>query len=285
MSNLVLSHKTFSPAKLNLHLNVTGKKFHFHTLKMLNVLIDFSDEILFDVLSEPSKGVQTSFEPSYPQIGKNNLITRAYSKFCEFNEEIRAVSVHIKKEIPPGSGLGGGSSNAAQALSFFNSLWPLYTKETLLKTALELGSDVPFFVYGKTALVEGIGEIITSLDIDLSEWWIVLVIPGIFLSTAEVFNKYDEMLHYHHEYECESSKFHKLELFPLHNDLTLPAISIQPSIADLLHDIKKCGARDASMSGSGSSCFGLFDDFERADKACAKLLKKYPLVKVLKVLS
>lgn len=252
---------------------------------MLNVMIDFSDELMFEVFPDIFQHIKTIFNPNFEQIGMNNLITRAYHKFSELNEDINAVKVSINKKIPPGSGLGGGSSNAAQALTFFNSLWPKYSQEHLLKVALELGSDVPFFIYGKTARVEGIGEIINSIELDLSGWWLVLVVPGIFLSTAEVFKKYDELIHYQHDYDFDTVKSFENSLFPLHNDLILPAISIQPLIADLLYDIKKSGAVDASMSGSGSSCFGMYDHLDKAEKAQYSLLKKYPLVKLVKIIN
>jgi 4-diphosphocytidyl-2-C-methyl-D-erythritol kinase len=283
--NMIQLHKSLSPAKLNLHLHVTGKSFHFHTLQMINVVIDFSDELTFEVSPVLLKQINTMFNPNFEQIGKNNLITRAYNKFIDFNKEINAVNVSIIKNIPPGSGLGGGSSNAAQALIFFNTLWPKFTKEQLLKVALELGSDVPFFIYGKTSRVEGIGEILSPLQLDLSGWWIVLVVPGIFLSTAEVFRKYDELIHYQHDYDLNSVRTFEQDLFPLHNDLILPAISVQPLIADLLQDIKKSGAIDASMSGSGSSCFGMYDKLDKAERARDSLTKKYPLVRLVRIVS
>jgi 4-diphosphocytidyl-2-C-methyl-D-erythritol kinase len=278
-------YKSLSPAKLNLHLHVTGKSSHFHTLQMLNVVIDFYDELCFEVLPDQTKLINTIFSPNFEQIGKNNLISRAYSKFNCLNDSIGAVKVSIDKHIPPGSGLGGGSSNAAQALIFFNSLYPKYSHEELLKVALELGSDVPFFIHGKTAKVEGIGEIVNPLELKLNGWWIVLVVPNIFLSTAEVFKKYDELIHYQHDYEIDHVRTFENDLFPLHNDLILPAISIQPMIADLLQDIKTTGAKDVSMSGSGSSCFGIYDCLEKAEKACKFLLKKYTLVRLVKIIS
>ena len=282
---MIQCHKSLSPAKLNLHLHVTGKSFHFHTLQMLNVVIDFSDELIFEVSPVLFKHIKTMFNPNFEQIGKNNLITRAYNKYNDLYEDINAVNVSIIKKIPPGSGLGGGSSNAAQALIFFNTLWPKYTQEDLLKVALDLGSDVPFFIYGKTSRVEGIGEMVSPIGIDLSGWWIVLVVPGIFLSTAEVFKKYDELIHYQHDYDFDAIRSFENNLFPLHNDLILPAISIQPLIADLLYDIKKSGAVDASMSGSGSSCFGMYDKLDKAEKARDNLTKKYPLVRLVRIIS
>lgn len=278
-------HKCLSPAKLNLHLHVTGKCSHFHTLQMLNVTINFFDELCFEFLPDQYHHIDTDFVPNFQQIGKNNLISRAYAKFCQQNESMPALNVSINKHIPPGSGLGGGSSNAAQALLFFNHFFPLYSQEQLLRIALDLGSDVPFFLYGKTAVVEGIGELIKFLDLKLQNWWIVLVTPGIFLSTAEVFKKYDELIHFQHDFEAETIRSFEHDLFPLHNDLILPAISLQPLIADLLQDLKNSGANDSSMSGSGSSCFGMYDSLEKAEKASEILTKKYTSVRLAKIIS
>ena len=174
-----------SPAKLNLFLHITGRRDNgYHKLQTVFQLLDYGDNLTFS--SNPTGKITIS-----PQIegvaAENNLIVRA-AKLLQAKAGCNSgCDIVVEKKIPMGAGLGGGSSNAATALVGLNHLWQCDLEpDTLAELGAALGADVPVFVHGNSAFAEGIGELLTPLDIP--EQWYLVITPDVHISTAEIFS-------------------------------------------------------------------------------------------------
>ncbi len=266
-----------SYAKINLYLRVLGKSGHLHELSMINVLIDYFDEMDFTITPSETSFIETIFEPDCYHIGKDNLVNQAFYYCAPFFKQALSVIVRIKKNIPPGTGLGGGSGNAAQLIEILRPylIQSFHHHENTI--AKSLGSDVPFFLYRKPSLVTGTGENIQALPFRLPPWWLLLVIPNFSCSTAEVYRVYDLMLDQKKIFTISAPKDFKnsSSIFPLVNDLYFPAMNLEPRLMAILSDLKKTQALDCTMSGSGSSCYGIYSEKSHAQDAYTKLLPKY----------
>ena len=171
-----------APAKLNLHLQVLRKREdEFHNIASALQLINLFDELTFIRREKEIELVE------YPNPIKANLVYQAAHSLKKKTNTPYGAKITLKKNIPIQKGLGGGSSDAAATLIALNKLWRLnLTKDQLAKIALELGSDVPFFVYGQSAWVEGKGELIKKIQID--NQWFILIFPEVNISTREAYN-------------------------------------------------------------------------------------------------
>ncbi|MEJ2519651.1 MAG: 4-(cytidine 5'-diphospho)-2-C-methyl-D-erythritol kinase [Desulfuromonadales bacterium] len=183
----------------------------------------------------------------------------------------RDVSIRITKQIPVAAGLGGGSSDAAAVLLALDELLALdLPRAELLQLGMQLGADVPFFLYGQTAWATGVGDRLRPWP-GLPPLWLVLVNPGIAVSTASVFRN----LRLTHPgpiaklpgFPAETSALVRL----LHNDLEAVTCQKYPVITTIKEQLVASGARGALMSGSGSTVFGLFDDRNSAAGAAGQL--------------
>ena len=186
-----------------------------------------------------------------------------------------------------GAGLGGGSSNAAYFMKALNNIFSLkLTKEELQKISLQFGSDIAFFFEDKASIVRGRGDIIENYN-NFNEISALLINPKINLSTKEVFAKFDN----HFSTKILAQELQKKEVFDLinnfSNDLTKPAITILPAIADILNQLKNQQAKIAKMSGSGASCFAIFADQNQLNLAEQNLSKLFPnyFIRQVKILS
>ena len=173
-----------APAKLNLFLHITGRKDDgYHLLQTLFQFIDYGDELYFSVRDDGLVS-RISGADSIPE--HNDLTFRAAKLLQQATDCKKGVDIRIRKNLPLGGGLGGGSSDAATTLVALNHLWGLeLPQETLLDLAMSLGADVPVFVFGQSAWAEGIGEKLTACDLPTP--WFVVVHPGVQVSTAELF--------------------------------------------------------------------------------------------------
>jgi 4-diphosphocytidyl-2-C-methyl-D-erythritol kinase len=171
-----------APAKINLSLEVTGRRDDgFHDLVSVMQTVSLADTLRLGLDAE------VRFSVSDPRLRENNLVERAAHLLREHGAGDQGCRIHLHKCIPAAAGLGGGSSDAASALVGLNRLWQLgLSCEQLLPLAERLGSDVPFFLYGGTCLVEGRGERVSRLP-DPAASWYLLVNPRAAVSTAEVF--------------------------------------------------------------------------------------------------
>jgi 4-diphosphocytidyl-2-C-methyl-D-erythritol kinase len=174
-----------APAKLNLFLHITGRREDgYHNLQTAFQFIDRCDELEFTITKSPAINMLTPIEGVADE---DNLIVRAAKSLqrkanCQLGAEIS-----LKKVLPMGGGLGGGSSNAATTLVALNQLWQCHlTIDELAQLGLSLGADVPVFIRGKAAWAEGVGEKITPITVD--EPWFVVIVPNCHVSTAEIFS-------------------------------------------------------------------------------------------------
>ncbi len=259
--------KILSPAKINLFLQVTGKRPDgYHELFSLMCCVDLFDTIF---LQFGLKNIQV--ESSHPQIplDDTNLAHRAAAVFLKALNTHDGLKIIIDKSIPVAAGLGGGSSNAASVLKGLNRHYGYpFSRNQLMSMGLGLGADVPFFLFGKPALASGIGEKLKAYFAPLP-FYVVVVYPGFKVSTGEVFQKLNLGLT-----KCKK-KIKKLFLIKngfdpklnLVNDLEIVTTSEYPVILSIKEQLLNQGALGALMSGSGPTVFGLFSDSRTAGRA------------------
>jgi len=259
--------KILSPAKINLFLQVTGKRPDgFHELFSLMCCLD-----LFDIIFLRFGGKKIEIESSNLQIplDETNIAHKAATLFFKTLKTTDGVNIRIEKSIPVAAGLGGGSSNAASVLIGLNRHYGLpFSREELMSLGLRLGADVPFFLFQKPAFATGIGEKLEAYQ-GILPYHILLVNPGVEVHTAEVYRNLNLRLT-----KCKkiiTKPFLKQSGFDaaLHlcNDLESVAISKYPLIASLKKQLLAHGALGALMSGSGPTVFGLFSDPRKAVQA------------------
>ena len=256
-----------SPAKINLFLKVIGKRPDgYHDLVSLMCGITLFDNITVDI---GGAGIAVSCNDPDVPTDESNLVCRAvrvFQKAAGLNEGVR---IDIRKHVPVGAGLGGGSSNAAALLTGLNEHYgfPLST-DNLRSLGATIGADVPFFIDGKPAIATGIGEKLELFG-GMPDFHLVLINPGFLVSTAEIFKKLKIGL-------TNSAKKPKRDLLidqkfdvasHLCNDLETVTSTIYPDIAEVKAALIAQGAEGALMSGSGPTVFGLFSDSKSAERA------------------
>ncbi len=182
METLTLS----APAKINYLLDVIAKRPDgYHDLRMIMQRVNLCDQISLTVTGAPEI-VVTCNSPGAPN-GSKNIAWKAANVLLDSAKSINGVTIEVTKNIPTAAGLGGGSSDAAAVLTGLNALLKIgYSDKKLMEIGCTLGADVPFFIFKKTALAEGIGEKLTILP-DVPKCWILLINPGIHVSTAWVY--------------------------------------------------------------------------------------------------
>ena len=268
--------KIRAPAKINLRLRVVGKrKDGYHLVDTIMVPVSLYDEI--EILKTGSRGELelTCHHPLVPS-GKNNLAYQAASLLLRERRIQDGVRIHISKRIPVGAGLGGGSTDAAAVLRGLNRLLGLnYPLKRLERISLSLGADVPFFIRGVAARVQGIGERVTPIR-DFPRLWVVIAYPGFSVSTAWVYGNLRRKLT---KSRLNTSIISLLESPDkigrlLVNDLESVTASHYPKIGFLKEKLTRAGATGALMSGSGSSVFGVFSSRRRAKQALLRLRKE-----------
>ncbi len=263
-------------AKVNLSLVVLGRRDDgFHELDTLFQTIDLSDRL---VLSEAEGLTLEVDDPAVPADGRN-LVLRAAEALREEARISRGAAITLRKGIPAGGGLGGGSSDAAAALVGLRALWGLDVGlATLERIGTALGSDVPFFLHGGTARGTGRGERIEPLP-DAPSRGVVLLLPPFGVSTAEVFGRLGAPR------LTASGAVSNLsnpgpERFPDRNDLEPAAEAQAPELRRLRMLLQDAGALRARLSGSGSTVFGLFPDVETARAAADRIMSAGPGARV-----
>jgi len=256
-------------AKINLGLLLVGKRIdEYHDIATVFQQVDLCDEMLFRKTASSVRIVSSGL--TLPQDERN----LAYQAFTIFRDRFRiqgGIEIHIRKAIPIGAGLGGGSSNAATTILAVNELWN--TKRStydLEELAAEIGSDVPFFLRGGTALGLGRGEILKSMELPTG-WWIVLVYPGIEVSTGWVYGrakitltneeKLSKLRSIFRQFPSRTLKAH------LENELEGVVFKRHPVLREIKEQMYQREAFYASMSGSGSTVYGLFMHRKHAEAA------------------
>ncbi|MCE3232269.1 MAG: ispE [Rickettsiaceae bacterium] len=267
-----------APAKLNLFLHVTGKREDgYHLLESLMIPLSIGDEVRVGQSDKLELQITGPFAATIAN-SYDNIVLKAAQLLAEKAGRKPDVKIALEKNIPVGAGLGGGSADAAAVLKLLNDLWQLgFSTEKLMEIGLELGADVPFCVMGKPALVTGIGEVIKPVD-KLPDLNILLVNPNKHLSTPEVF-KYEPII-FSDELGLtipkDITEFIDL-LQKQHNALEANAVSIIPDIAEVLSIIgQQDGCLLARMSGSGATCFGIFNNKASLEMALGAIKKGNP---------
>jgi 4-diphosphocytidyl-2-C-methyl-D-erythritol kinase len=265
-------------AKINLTLHVTGKRADgYHVLDSLVLFTEFGDHLS----ARPAR--QITLEISGPFADKlsttDNLVISAAKALEQALGEGRGAALHLEKNLPPASGMGGGSADAAATLRLLQKLWSKTLPGDGVQTlALKLGADVPVCLAQAPAFMRGIGEDLDPVTL-FPTLPVVLINPGVHVATPDVFRA----LNYNPaNARCLAPKppvFTSAEdlldwLSHTRNDLIAPAIRLSPEIGhvlELLDATKDC--RLARMSGSGATCFGLFSN-EKSAKAAARTVQK-----------
>jgi 4-diphosphocytidyl-2-C-methyl-D-erythritol kinase len=256
-----------SPAKINLTLEVFGKRPDgYHEIRSIVQPVNLFDEVKIDI--EDGEGIVIESKGLEIPGGKDNLAWKAAEVFLEESELNLDVKVSIRKRIPLGSGLGGGSGNAAAVLVGMNRMTKKISENELVKLAPKIGADVALFINCRSAVIEGIGEKITLIR-EFPLFYYVLLNPGFETSTRRIYEFWDEMAKEESltrtNMEDTVSLF-KEGQFPLSNDLEEPAMYLYPEIEALKERLLGMEVQAVSMTGSGSTVFGVFRDEEEAER-------------------
>lgn len=241
-----------APAKLNLFLHITGRQPDgYHLLQSVFMLIDWCDTLHFE--KRPGGGI--SREDLTMALPDNDLITRAAHLLQNHTGCTDGVHIAVEKQIPAQAGMGGGSSDAASCLLALNRLWKLKLNlSELEQLGLKLGADVPFFLRGRNAWVEGIGEKITPIDLPAAHFWVIKPPTG--LETSQIFAHPDLK----RDTNTATISVFAAQTYDFgHNDLQAVAQNLCPGIGQAILLLNDHGLQ-ARMTGSGSAVFALCKD-------------------------
>ncbi len=262
-----------APAKVNYRLDVLRRRPDgYHDLRMIMQRIDLCDEVVIALVEKP--GIRVVCGRQGVPDGPGNIAWLAADALLKRSGRLTGIDISISKNIPVAAGLGGGSSDAATVLMGVNELLDLkFSDELLMEIGVKLGADVPFFIFKKCALAEGIGERLTPVA-HIPAAWLVLVNPNIHVSTAWVYKN------------LQLTTDNVANIIPLFyksigdicavlaNDLESVTIDRFPLIGEIKKQLLAAGACGALMSGSGPTVFGLFDNEEHARQAAQELARE-----------
>lgn len=251
-----------APAKLNLFLHVVGRLPNgYHQLQTLFRLIDFCDFLKF----EPSDEILLKTKITGVE-DADNLCFKAAMALKTATNYKKGAAIFLEKNLPQGGGLGGGSSDAATVLMALNFLWQTnLPREDLLKIAITLGADVPFFIFGDNAFAEGVGEKLQSVN--LPDAFYLLVIPSVACPTPLIFK--DPLL----KRDTPKISAESWQSLKTCNDLEAVALRLFPELQSVLADFQQV-APNAQMTGSGACFFAGFES-ESSAKRAQEALPKY----------
>ena len=272
-----MTRQFLAPAKVNLALRIVGRRADGYHL-LWTVMTFFP---LYDVLEICSPVADLQFTCDLPVTvdPEKNLVWQAARALQEASGTRHGAHLHLRKAIPHGAGLGGGSSDAATTLLALNELWGLHWPlARLMAVGVQLGADVPVFLGGQAALAEGIGERLTPLP-QLAEAALLVINPGLVLGTAAVFQQWHRQPTPAFEAIVPPLLPHSYRnnILPLlTNDLEATATDLLPVIALLAGALRQQGAQGTVMSGSGSSVLGVFAEDGQAVAAAALLRRAHP---------
>jgi 4-diphosphocytidyl-2-C-methyl-D-erythritol kinase len=255
-----------SPAKLNLFLHINGRYENgYHQLQSIFQLLDLGDELAFDINDSVNINLITPIEGVPNQ---DNLIVKAalllQKNYFERTKVKMGCDIYLKKRLPMGGGIGGGSSNAATTLVALNFLWDCRLSDSqLAELGLQLGADVPIFVHGNSAFAEGVGEQLTPVN--LPEKFYLVVFPDCHISTAAIFNA-DDLPRNTPKIRCQDYQFENTR-----NDCQELVVNLYPNVAKTLRWLLEYAP--SRMTGTGACVFSVFDSEKDAFNVQAKLPK------------
>ena len=258
-------------AKLNLYLDIFPKAGRLHPLSMVMQSVSLYDELWFEPISNKHLEIVSNVE----EITQENIMQKAYSYFLAsyMNKVTHGWVVKLKKSIPLGGGLAGGSGNAAVMVHLMQRAFNIsLTREELTKLNLKLGSDVNFSYFGGTSLVESLGD---SLNPCRTPWrYYILVVPKVTMNTAEAFRLWDIL---------EASSHNPIALsinevsrgFVPYNAFEKVVFSLYPELLTIKQQLLCEGALHGLLTGSGSTVFGIFNSKEAQEQAYKRLKLVY----------
>jgi len=259
-----------APAKVNLHLQVIGRRPDgFHEVRTLLQSVDLADEL--EAEPAPAGTLDLEVEPAGFVERADNLVLRAARALWDLVDDRPGARMRLHKRIPVGAGLGGGSADAAAALVLLDQLWSLDLDRTSLhRVAATLGSDVPFFLHGGLALGVGRGEEVYPLP-DLGELGVVLAVPGVSISTPEVYRRLGQRLTWRPPdasvYCLAVGLSTEVPWKTFRNDLQPVVLEGWPQVAAAADLLRDCGPLYWSVTGSGSASFAVFSSQRAAEGA------------------
>ncbi len=288
MTKLTELNNCLAPAKVNLFLHVLGRRADgYHLLQSVFQLLDYGDTLHF-TLREDGKIRRTTALAGVAEV--DDLVVRA-AKLLQSQTPRMGVDIRLEKVLPMGGGLGGGSSDAATTLIALNHLWQIgLNREQLMQIGLKLGADVPFFLFGKNAFAEGVGEELQAIATPAC--WYVVIEPGVSVPTPAIFSAHDltrdtKPVTIADFSSSPASCFGK-------NDLQAVAARLYPPIAQAVTWLSHYGA--ARMTGSGACVFCAMPNLADAQRVvaaaqaafpdqwkvwCAKALTQHPMAQYL----
>lgn len=262
-----VSYQIRPKAKINWDLYVTGVLPNgYHQLDSIVAPIDLCDEV--ELTIAPGEGIKVLCD-NFP--GEENIVHKAIHAFMQHYPCKSKITAKIKKNIPHGAGLGGGSSDAASVLTKLNEHFgnPLSIGK-LNAIGASIGADVPNFFHDGWRRMTGIGEIVEPVEAQQRE--LLLVAPSMPLQTKEVYARWDKF--------CvpDTPPAFDLRMRHPHNSLQAASVALCPEIASIVDALLDCGAITACMTGSGSVVFGWFENEKKAHKASSSLSKKWKVI-------
>ncbi len=271
--------REYAPAKINLHLNVFPKRSDgYHPIESIFQAVPLYDDILVKLRGE-SLGCVVQCEAM--QLPKENTLTRTYDLFSQLTGISDGVYVELTKRIPSGAGLGGGSSDAAYFLRALNKMFDDPLDYGQMKMIANLvGSDVLFFLSGGAAIVTGRGDEVKPI-LPREDLCFVVVYPDVHCSTAESYVLVDEFLALGKaDVGSSLQDLEKIYRKPVSewnfiNTFTKPVVTKLPIISEIMDSLKVLGADFVQMSGSGSTVFGVFSDFNLGENAYTNLRTRW----------
>jgi len=280
--------RLLAPAKINLHLRVGPPMADgFHPLLTWMCTVGLFDTLEVSNQSAASLQIHLDCDDlSLPTDGRN-LVVRATQLFCDASKITGSIHIRLRKTIPAGGGLGGGSSDAAAILTGLRKIFGGgcsdgrgEERESLPQLAAQLGSDVPFFLDGPSAVCRGRGEIVRPVAAPAAQWGILLM-PPFGVSTPQAYRRFDDMNLGHAENLAPEPPWQSWTALPaielmqrLVNDLEAPAFSLVPELDAVRRQCEDKLARPVRMSGSGSTLFTLYDRRDEAETASEKVQRK-----------
>ena len=254
-------------SKVNIGLKVLNQRDDgYHNIYTIFQELNFGDSIYIE---KRDQGCKIIANVDWIPTDKSNICFKAYNEIKKEFSKVKGLCLKIEKKIPTGSGLGGGSATAAAVLKGINKIYKLkLTASKLEQIARKIGADVPFFIKGKTQLGEGVGEKLTQLHNTIIGTYL-LVIPKFSISTEWAYSIIKNKLNGQEKKVNFSSFFNgdysSLKIFE--NDFERIVIPAYPEIGAIKIKLLKLGARFVSLSGSGSTVYGIFDDEASAKEA------------------
>ncbi len=247
----------FPNAKINIGLNITEKRPDgFHNIETVFYPIGLSDILEVNISDNEIKFENTGLTVENKQ-PESNLCYKAF-KVLDSNYDLKAVNIHLHKIIPFGAGLGGGSADASFTLRALNSMMQLHLDNSaLIKYAEQIGSDCPFFILNKPAFAKEKGNNLNEIDLSLMNYFLVLIHPGIHVSTAQAYSKLTPKKAEISLKEIINTPIQEWKGL-IKNDFESSVFKDHPEIGNIKDELYNQGAIYSSMSGSGSAVYGIF---------------------------